>query len=56
VSDTETTKWLIERNVFEDQNPLRMANAVRSRGMACMEVAFECVNGDEQVLRPKAID
>jgi len=48
VSDTETIKWLIERNVFEDQNPPRAAHAARSRGMACIEVAFECVNGDER--------
>ena len=52
MTDAGTIKWLIERNVFEDRNPLRMANAARSLGMACIDVAFECVNGDEQVLRP----
>jgi hypothetical protein len=56
VNDAGNIKWLIERNVFEDQNPLRMAEAVRSGGMTCLEVGFECVSGDDQVLRPtKAI-
>jgi hypothetical protein len=45
-------KWLFERNVFEDRNPEAMAEIVRSKGMAYAEVAFDCVGGDEQHLRP----
>jgi ATP-grasp domain, R2K clade family 3 len=44
--------WLFERNVFDDGNPERMAKVVRSKGMPCAEIAFECVAGDEQELRP----
>ena len=45
-------KWLIERNVFEDGNPAKLAHALRVKGMSCIEVAFECVSGNEQELRP----
>jgi hypothetical protein len=45
-------KWLFEKNVFEDGNPEQMSKIVRSKGMACAEVAFECVDGNEQELRP----
>ena len=45
-------KWLFERNVFDDGNPERMTKLVRSNGMPCAEVAFECVDGNEQELRP----
>jgi hypothetical protein len=51
MEDNENIKWLFERNVFDDGNPEQMAKIVRSQGMACCEVAFECVNGDEQELR-----
>jgi len=47
-------KWLLERNVFEDNNPERIAQIVRSQGMTCFEVVYTCVDGDEQQLRPAA--
>jgi hypothetical protein len=49
---TQSIKWLFERNVFDDGNPERMIGLLRSRGMDCAHVAFECVEGDEQELRP----
>lgn len=45
-------KWLFERNVFDDGNPARMAAAARAAGMACAEVAYDCIGGDERRLRP----
>jgi hypothetical protein len=52
MAETSRIKWLFERNVFDDGNPERMAKLVRAKGMQCAEVAFECVDGDEQELRP----
>jgi hypothetical protein len=52
VTQQTDIKWLFERNVFEDGNPEHMAKRVRSKGMPCAEVAFECVDGNEQELRP----
>jgi hypothetical protein len=45
-------KWVFERNVFEDGNPKQIAQIARSQGMACVEVVYECVDGDERQLRP----
>jgi hypothetical protein len=52
MADNANIKWLFERNVFDDGNPEQMAKHVRSQGMACSEVAFESVGGDDQELRP----
>jgi hypothetical protein len=51
-SENPQIKWLFERNVFDDGTPAAMAKLVRAAGMACAEVAFESVGGDERQLRP----
>jgi hypothetical protein len=51
MADHANIKWLFERNVFDDGNPEQMAKIVRSQNMPCVEMAFECVGGNDQELR-----
>ena len=52
MSESREIKWLFEQNVFDDGNPQTMAGIVKSRGMTCVEVGFESVSGNENLLRP----
>lgn len=52
MSEKSPINWLLEQNVFDDGNPEQISKIVRSHGMPCYEIAYSCVEGNEQDLRP----